>query len=99
MFQVTKVRRRFLTQRVQLDALEEMNGVETIVNPAPHGLMAYKVPYGFAPGTTIELGYPFWRRVQIGALVSAETVLKHPHVQRLLFRIARGQSDRTALTS
>lgn len=89
MFEVTNVRRGLLAKRVELTALDDMSGTETLVNPALHGTAAYKCPYHFPQGSNLTLRFAPWNALSIGNRVDLSTVLKHPSVQRQLFRNAR----------
>ena len=89
-FEVTGVRRSLLAKRVELTALDDMIGTETVVNYAPHGMAAHHCPYHFSRGSNLTLRFAPWNALSIGNRVDLPTVLKHPSMQRQLFRIARG---------
>jgi hypothetical protein len=89
MFEVTNVQRGLLAKRVELTALDDMSGTDTLVNPAPHGIAAHKCPYHFPRGSNLTLAFVPWKALSIGNRVDLSTVLKHPSVQRQLFRDAR----------
>jgi len=89
MFQVTNIERGLINKTVELTALENMGGIETLVNPAIHGMAAYECPYSFPRGSTISLRFAPWNRLSIGDRLELSTVLKQPSIQRQLFRGAR----------
>ena len=89
MFEVTDVRRGLLAKRVELTALDDMSGTETLVSPSLYGFPALKCPYHFLPGSKLTLGFAPWNALSIGNRVDLSTVLKHPSMQRQLFRNAR----------
>jgi hypothetical protein len=89
MFQVTNVRLRLLWKAVTLIAENDMRGTETLVNAAPHGMTAYECPYYFRVGSSLTLRFAPWKSLAKGDRVELATVLKHPSVQRQMFREAR----------
>jgi hypothetical protein len=89
MFEVSNVQLGLLAKRVTLTALDDMSGTETLVNPAPHGIAAHQCPYDFARGSILTLRFAPWKAFAEGDRVELATVLKHPSVQRQMFREAR----------
>jgi len=89
MFEVVSIRRKLLAKRITLIALDEMEGTETLVSHALHGMTAYKAPYHFAKGSKFELRYPLWARIRRGDRVQLSSILNHPDIRRELFWKAR----------
>jgi hypothetical protein len=87
-FEVTQVQIGLLGRSVELTALEDMSGIETLVSYG-HEMSAYKVSYSFPKGTALTLRFPPWKKFARGARVPLATVLKHPSMQRQLFRSGR----------
>jgi hypothetical protein len=88
MFQVTDVRRALLARRVTLMAIDDMIGTETLISPGRHDLSAGSYAYHFPRGSTLTLRFAPWKTFSRGDRVKLATVLKHPSVQRQLFRAA-----------
>jgi len=89
MFEVTDIAAGLLWKRVRMVALDDMNGTQTLLSPVPHAINAYNCPYRFPKGSTLTLKFTPWKRLAPGDRVDLATVLKHPSVQRQLFRAAR----------
>ena len=94
MFRVIDIRRSGIWKLVRFEVLTDMVGTEPILTGLRHDLSAVAAPYSFANGSSFQLKYPFWNRLQRGDSVDLATLLRHPDVRRELIWKARQLSRR-----
>jgi hypothetical protein len=73
MFEVVRIERGILSNRVYLKAIDDMDGVNVAIT-GPYTMKAIRRGFSFIRGSEIDVKIPFWRRLIVGQQIPLSLV-------------------------